>query len=52
MVTASIVGIIGIAIGATTSKIDAEKLDKLLARIGKLLSLIPILYVTVVLVKK
>jgi hypothetical protein len=33
MVIACIVGIIGIAIGVATSKIDAEKLDKLLARI-------------------
>jgi len=46
------VGIVGIAIGATTLKIDAEKLDKLFAKIGIFLSRSPILFAIVLLVKK
>jgi hypothetical protein len=52
LVIACAVGIVGIAIGIATLRIDVEKSDKFLAMIGIILSLVPIIYAIVILVKK
>jgi hypothetical protein len=49
---ACVVAIIGIAIGVAALRIDVEKSDKLLVGIGIVLSLAPIIYAIVILVKR
>ena len=51
LVIACVVGIVGIAIGIATLRIDVEKLDKYLVRIGIVLCLVPIIYAICVLAK-
>jgi hypothetical protein len=52
LVMACVVAIIGIAIGVAALRIDVEKSDKLLVGIGIVLSLAPIIYAIVILVKR
>jgi hypothetical protein len=52
LMIACLVGISGVAIGIATLRIDVEKSDKLFAKIGVILSLVPIIYAIVILVKK
>jgi hypothetical protein len=52
LVIACAVGIIGIAIGLATLRMDVEKTDKLLATIGIILALAPLIYSTVIFVQR
>jgi hypothetical protein len=52
LVVACLLGTLGVIIGIATLKIHAEKLDKIFAMIGIILSLIPMIYAVVSLVKK
>jgi hypothetical protein len=52
LVVACAVGIVGIAIGVATLRMDVEKTDKLLATIGMILALVPVIYAIVIFVKR
>ena len=52
LVIGCIMGMAGTAIGTATLRTDAEKLDKILAMIGVILSFVPMIYAIVILVKK
>jgi hypothetical protein len=50
LVIACIAGIVGIIIGIATLRMQVEKLDKIFAMIGIILSLVPMIYAIVILV--
>jgi hypothetical protein len=50
LVIACGVGIVGIAIGVATLRMDVEKTDKLIATIGMILALVPLIYTIVIFV--
>lgn len=49
---ACLIGTVGISIGVLTLRMQVEKLDKILAVIGTIFSLIPIIYTIIALVKR
>jgi hypothetical protein len=50
LVNTCIAGIVGIIIGIATLRMQVEKLDKIFAMMGIILSLVPMIYAIVVLV--
>ena len=50
LIIACIAGIVGIIIGIATLRMQVEKLDKIFAMIGIILSLVPMIYAIVILV--
>ncbi len=50
--SACLLGISGLVIGIATLKTHAEELDKISAMIGMILSLTPMIYAIVILIKK
>ncbi len=52
LVIACLLGILGMIIGVATLKIHTEKLNKIFAMIGIILSLTPMIHAIVILIKK
>lgn len=52
LMVACIIGIVGVVVGITTLKMKAEKLDKISATIGIILSFAPMIYAIVILGQK
>jgi hypothetical protein len=52
LVAACLLGIIGVILGNVALKIETEKFNKILAIIGTILSLIPMIYTMVMLMRK